>query len=106
LKILFDQGTPVPLRNFITGHHVFTAHQLGWSNFHNGELLARAEIEGFELLLTTDSNLLYQQNLFNRKISIIVLSSTSWPRIQRHIADINLAINLSVANSYQTIKIV
>ena len=85
---------------------MLTAHQLGWSNFHNGELLAKAELEGFELLLTTDSNLLYQQNLSNRKISIIVLSSTSWPRIQRHIAEINLAINLSVANSYQTVAIV
>ena len=94
------------MRNFITGHNVLTAHQLGWSNFHNGELLAKAELEGFELLLTTDSNLLYQQNLSNRKISIIVLSSTSWPRIQRHIAEINLAINLSVANSYQTVAIV
>lgn len=85
---------------------MLTAHQLGWSNLHNGELLARAELEGFELLLTTDSNLLYQQNLSNRKISIIVLSSISWPRIQCHIADINLAINLSVAYSYQTVAIV
>jgi hypothetical protein len=45
LKILFDQGTPVPLRNYIEGHYVFTAHQLGWSNLHNGELLAHAELE-------------------------------------------------------------
>jgi hypothetical protein len=105
LKILFDQGTPVPLRNYIEGHYVFTAHQLGWSNLHNGELLAHAELEGFELLMTTDSNLVYQQNLSNRKIAIIVLSSTSWPRIQRHIANINLAINSAVSNSYQTIVI-
>jgi hypothetical protein len=72
---------------------------------HNGELLAHAELEGFELLMTTDSNLVYQQNLSNRKIAIIVLSSTSWPRIQRHIANINLAINSAVSNSYQTIVI-
>jgi len=54
LKILFDQGTPVPLRKFLNGHSVVTAHELNWSTLKNGELLTEAENEGFDLFMTTD----------------------------------------------------
>jgi predicted nuclease of predicted toxin-antitoxin system len=63
MKLLFDQGTPVPLRKYLTGHSVATAYELGWSDYQNGELLALAEDNGFEALITTDQNLRYQQNL-------------------------------------------
>jgi hypothetical protein len=82
LKILFDQGTPVPLRGHISAHRVSTAYELGWATLKNGELLAAAENNGFDVLVTTDTNLQYQQNLTQRKIAIVVLSTTSWPRIQ------------------------
>jgi hypothetical protein len=82
LKILFDQGTPVPLRHCLTGHTVSTAYELGWSTLRNGELLRLAESQGFDVLVTTDTNLKYQQNLAGRKIAIVVLLSTSWPRIR------------------------
>ena len=82
MRILFDQGTPAPLRHLLAGHAVTTAHELGWSTFQNGELLAAAEGQGFEVLVTTDTNLKYQQNLAQRRIAIVVLSTTSWPRIR------------------------
>ncbi|VFM96182.1 MAG: hypothetical protein BECKG1743D_GA0114223_101115 [Candidatus Kentron sp. G] len=63
MRVLFDQGTPVPLRHHLPGHQISTAHELGWSNIENGELLRRAESHGFEILVTTDANLRYQQNL-------------------------------------------
>jgi hypothetical protein len=63
VRILFDQGTPVPLRRSLTGHVVATAYELGWSTVTNGDLIRLAEQEGYELLLTTDTNLRYQQNL-------------------------------------------
>jgi len=66
VRILFDQGTPVPLRISLTQHEVSTTHERGWSKLRNGELLDAAEREGFELLVTTDSNLQYQQNLSAR----------------------------------------
>lgn len=69
MLILFDQGTPVPLRPFLEGHVVKTAAQQGWSTLTNGRLLDAAEAAGFDLLLTTDKNLFYQQNLQNRKIA-------------------------------------
>jgi predicted nuclease of predicted toxin-antitoxin system len=84
MKILFDQGTPVPLRRSLTEHTVDTAYELGWSDFTNGDLLAIAEQNGYELLITTDQNLRYQQNLARRQIAVVVLLSTSWPRIRLH----------------------
>jgi hypothetical protein len=82
VRILFDQGTPAPLRRFLTGHLVSTAYEEGWSTVTNGDLIRLAEQKGFELLITTDTNLRYQQNLESRSISILVLTTTSWPRIK------------------------
>jgi predicted nuclease of predicted toxin-antitoxin system len=105
MKILFDQGTPVPLRRSLTEHTVDTAYELGWSDFTNGDLLAIAEQNGYELLITTDQNLRYQQNLASRQIAIVVLLSTSWPRIRLHIASIQDAVGNSIAGAYQEIVI-
>ena len=82
-----------------------TAYELGWSTLKNGELLAAAESNGFEVFVTTDTNLAYQQNLFNRTIAIVVLSTTSWPRIQKSVAAIVNVINTATPNSYQIVSI-
>ena len=71
MRILFDQGTPVPLRQSLTRHEVTTAHERDWSKLKNGELLDAAEKQGFEVLVTTDLNLKYQQNLKSRRIAIV-----------------------------------
>lgn len=92
MKILFDQGTPVPLRRHLPEHTVATAYEQGWSNLANGELLSTAERDGYELLITTDQNLRYQQNLAGRQIAILVLTSTSWPRIQQQLPRILAAV--------------
>lgn len=63
-------------------HEVVTAYERGWSTLKNGELIAAAEAQGLQVLVTTDTNLKYQQNLTARTIAIVVLSTTSWPRIQ------------------------
>ena|SRR2546428_12474497 len=86
MKILFDQITPAPLRHELAGHSVSTAGEMGWSNLDNGDLLREAE-DAFELPVTTDQNLKYQQNLAGRRIAILVLITTSWPRIQRGVSD-------------------
>jgi predicted nuclease of predicted toxin-antitoxin system len=102
MRILFDQGTPVPLRDHLTGHTVETAFELGWSNLKNGELLVAAE-NSHDLLITTDQNLRYQQNLAGRKLAILVLMTTSWPRIQKIIPQILNAIDRSVAGEFSDI---
>jgi len=83
VRVLFDQGTPAPLRQFLTQHEVTTAYERGWSQLKNGKLLDAAEADGFASFVTTDTNLRYQKNLSSRRIAIVVLTTTSWPRIQR-----------------------
>ena len=92
MRIVFDQGTPAPLRTHLIGHTVETAFELGWSNLQNGELLAVAE-NSFDLLVTTDQQLRHQQNLSGRKLSVLVLMTTSWPHIELHIPQILEAID-------------
>lgn len=93
MQVLFDQGTPVPLRRYLAPHAVATVFEKGWSTLQNGELLRMAEHEEFEVLVTTDQNLKYQQNLRERRIAIVVLMTTSWPRIERKVTYVITAIN-------------
>ena len=81
MRILFDQGTPVPLRQLLSGHSVSTAYEMGWSELANGDLLEAAEAD-FDALITSDQNLRYQQNLIGRRLAILVLPTTSWPKIR------------------------
>ncbi|MBC7770708.1 MAG: hypothetical protein H7124_18140 [Phycisphaerales bacterium] len=82
MKILFDQGTPAPLRAALLKHNVKTAFECGWDALENGALMGAAEADGFEVIITTDQNLRYQQNLARRRIAVVVLDTTNWPRIQ------------------------
>ena len=100
MKILFDQGTPVPLRRHLTDHFVDTAFDRGWSNLENGDLLDAAEQDGFDLLITTDRNMKHQQNLAGRRLSVLVLLSTSWPLIRQRIPEIVDAISKVTAGGY------
>ena len=92
MRILFDQGTPAPLRHALAGHSVETEYERRWSNLSNGDLLAAAEGAAFEVFITTDQNLRYQQNLADRRLTILVLPTTRWPIIQRHVAEIAAAV--------------
>jgi len=82
----------VPLRRDLRGHTVVTAYELGWTELDNGALLSAAEAE-FDALITTDQNLRYQQDLSGRRLSILVLPTTSWPRIQAHVEQVAAAVN-------------
>ena len=88
MRILFDHGTPRPLRQHLHGHTSDTAADKGWDTLRNGELIDRAEQEGYEALITTDQNLRYQQNLAGRQLAIIVLLRNNWPRVQHRTEDI------------------
>ena len=91
MRILFDQGTPAPLRNALTGQAVSTAFEMGWSTLVNGDLLTAAESQ-FDVFVTTDHNLQYQQNLTGRRLAILVLPFANWPRLQKHLPAIVAAI--------------
>jgi len=99
LRILFDQGTPIPLRQALNQHLVSTAYELGWSLLKNGDLLNAAQKQ-FDLLVTTDKNLRYQQNLVDRKLAILVLPYASWPKLQKHLTKIAKAVEAIKPNDY------
>ena len=85
--------------DLLTGHSVSTAYELGWATLKNGELLRCAEEQGFEVLVTTDTNLRYQQNLAARQIAVVVLTTTSWPRIRVAMQTIASAVNSASAGA-------
>ena len=103
MRILFDHGTPVPLRRSLPEHEVSTAYERGWAELQNGDLLAAAEKE-FEALITTDQNLRYQQNLSGRQLAILVLPTTSLPRIQQHIPEVLAAVNALKPGDFVELK--
>ena len=100
MRILFDQGVPVPLRAHLRNHAVRTAHELGWSTLRNGELLTNAHAQ-FDALITTDRHLKSQQNLSDVKIAILVLPTTSWPRLQGMLAEIVSAVDALRGGDYR-----
>ena len=105
MQILFDQGTPVPLRALLPGHEIKTAFELSWSTLKNGALLTAAEGRRFAVLVTTDRNLKYQQNFSTRHIAIIVLSTTNWPRIRASVAKVGAALDAIKPGEYVEVNI-
>ncbi len=105
MLILFDHSTPAPLSSFLTGHTVKTARDRGWDRLSNGDLLAAAETAGFDVLLTADNSIKYQQNLSRRRIALVVLSSPQWPRVRLEVVRIAAAVNSAVPGSYCEIDI-
>ena len=91
MRILFDQGVPVPLRAFLEGE-INTCFERGWSHLSNGDLIEKADAE-FDVFVTTDKNLRYQQNLEKRSVAILVLPTTRWPNLKKFGPEIALAVS-------------
>ena len=92
MKILFDHATPAPLRHHLQGDEVDTAASMGWDRLSNGDLLNAAEENGYDVLITTDQNIRYQQNMRNRSIRVITLMVGRWPQIRNHTDLVNQAL--------------
>jgi predicted nuclease of predicted toxin-antitoxin system len=105
MKILFDNGVPNTIARSLPGHEVTFARQIGWQELENGELIQRAEHAGYELLLSTDKNIRYQQNLSERKIALVVLGNSQWPIVRLHLDQVVAAVNSSLPGSYAEVEI-
>ena len=103
MKVLFDQGVSDDLKLSLSGHDIRFSRHMNWSELSNGQMLAAAEADGFDLMITTDKNLKYQQNLSNRHISIMVLGNNYWPEVQRHLSEIVTAVAAAKPNGFQEI---
>src|SRR5258708_22713934 len=104
MLILFDHGTPAPLRSFLKDHIVKKTKDLGWDTLSNGELLRAAEEAAFEIFLTTDKNIRYQQNLADRIIAIVVLGNSRWPVVRLYIDRVVAAIAASKPGTYSEVE--
>ena len=91
MRILLDECVPWPMHKLLAGHECTTAQKRGWGGIKNGDLLQRAEGE-FELFITSDQNIRYQQNLAGRRIAILELSTNDLRRIVASAAEILAAI--------------
>jgi hypothetical protein len=106
MLILFDHGTPKGLIRALPGHTIFTAQSRGWDRLNNGALLNAAEEAAFDLLLTTDRRIRYQQNLAGRKIALVVLTGTTkWARVRLHLERIAAVVNAATPSSYAEVEI-
>ena len=105
MLVLFDHSTPAPLAPLLTGHIVVEARTRGWDRLSNGDLLTEAERAGFEVLLTADKNMRYQQNLLGRRIALVVLSTPRWPVLRLHVERVAAAVNAATPGSYTEVEI-
>jgi hypothetical protein len=105
MKILFDNGAPNPIARSLIGHEVTFARKIGWAELENGELIQKAEDAEYELLLSTDKNICYQQNLTGRKIALVVLGNSQWPMVRLHLDKVVAAVNEAVPGSYAEVEI-
>ena len=104
MKVLVDECVPLKLVRLLNGHTFITAQEKGWGSFKNGQLLALAEAE-FDLFLTCDRNLQYQQNLKGRKIAILLLSTNHWPTLKRRTNLVQAALAKIAPGEFSTLEI-
>ena len=105
MKILFDNGNPKPIASSLSEHEITYVRRIGWHELKNGELIQRAEKAGYDLLLSTDKNMRYQQNLTGRTIAIVILGNQQWPDARMHLERIVAAVNSAGPGSYIEVEI-
>ncbi len=105
MRVLLDQGTPVPIRRYLAHHSVRTAVEQEWATLRNGELLAAAEAAGFDVLLTTDKNIRYQQNLGGQRLAIVVIGYSRWPGLEAHVHRVVETVDRAAPASYAEVEI-
>jgi hypothetical protein len=103
--VLFDQGTPVYIRPFLKEHTVQTTAQRGWDQLKNGELLKAGKDARFDVLVTPDKNMRYQQNLQILAIAIVVLGNAQWPVLRQHVERVVTAVNAAKPGTYNEVEI-
>ena len=104
MRILLDECVPWPMHKLLMGHDCSTAQKRGWGGIKNGDLLALAEGE-FDLFITSDQNLRYQQNLVGRAIAILELSTNDLRRICAFAAEIQAAVRSSKSGELRRLAV-
>ena len=104
MNVLLDENLPLPLCPLLRGHEVFSVKYMGWTGLQNGDLLLAAEGK-FDVLLLADKNLRYQQNLRDRKLALVELSTNRWPVLKDNVQAILAAIDSARPGSYTIVDL-
>jgi len=104
MRILLDHNTPLGVHRILANHDVQTAAQMGWTALSNSNLLNAAERVGFEMLITCDQNMAFQQNLVARRIAIVVLMTNRWNDIRVQPQTVNHAVNNAMPGTVITVR--
>ena len=102
-RVLLDHCVPRPLAALLFGVTIATAKQMGWTQLKNGELLAIAESAGFDVLITSDKNLRYQQNLATRRIAIIEMPTNRLSQLPRYAPQVNSLLATIAPGTYEVL---
>lgn len=105
MKILLDHNTPQGLRHLLAGHEVETAQYRGWDTLRNGDLLQNALDHGFELVITCDQGIRFEQNLPAVPIPVLTIATNHWPTIRASIPLIKDAIPSARAGQSNTLRL-
>lgn len=103
-RILLDEGVPIGVRTLVTGFHVEAVPELGWAGLANGDLIQAAEEAGFEVMITCDQNIRYQQNLAGRRLALVVLTTNHWDTIRANGSGILPAVEAATVGSFVTVE--
>ena len=105
MRIVFDKNVPVGVRRFLPKHEVKTFVEMQWRpQLENGDLLDATEAAGFDIVVTCDQNIRYQQNLTERKLALIVLGSNIWPVVRDHASAIAAKVDAATPGAYDFIE--
>lgn len=104
MKVILDEDLAHVLRLHLPGHDVFTVAYVGWGGLRNGELLKTAEAGGFEVFVTGDQSMRYEQNLSGRKLAIVMLSAIEWRIIKEHMPKIAAAVDQATPGSLTRVE--
>jgi hypothetical protein len=103
IRILLDNNVPIRLIPLLRPHEAVHASKVGWAALGNGDLIRASEEHGYPVLVTSDQNIRYQQNLTRRQFSIVERSTTRWPTIRDNVANLLAAIETITPGSYTTV---
>jgi predicted nuclease of predicted toxin-antitoxin system len=104
VRILIDQNVSARLARLLTGHDAVHASRMGWAELTNGDLLTAAESDGFELMITADQNIRYQQNLTGRRLALLVLGTNQLEVLFANVERIRSAIDRVAAGAYMVVE--
>jgi hypothetical protein len=103
-RILLDEGVPIGIRTLVTGFHVEAVPELGWAGLTNGDLIMAAEEAGFDVMITCDQNIRYQQNLAGRRLALVVLTTNHWDTIRANSGGILPVVEQATAGSFVIVE--